>query len=255
MSRKPTSGRGKKQSNSQSAAVKDEKKTTLTPSGVVSYDVNDNVTINAGDPNSIEQLRTMQKRGELPIEILGGTRDERERVFEEFARIYGDPPGILNEYTVKPVDEHLPNLLQITFTTDQAIIQGIRVDDVSLVKRGKDSELSRRGQINYAILKARRNAEGAASFRGAQGFPDISFAQKWGYRILSDAEKEQANQEIHAFLEKQFKSPVSKSGRAYVDNAWMRLGNGWVRKGSDMGQAEMYDRLRQEGYKFKNEDK
>ena len=254
MSRKPTSGRGNKQAKAQSGGVKDKKKQSSTPSGVVSYDVNDNVTINAGDPNSIEQLRSMQKRGELPIEILGGTRDERERVFEEFARIYGEPPGILNEYTLTPRNETFPYILQINFTTDKAVIQGIAVKDIELVKRGKDSELSRRGQINYAILKARRAAEGAASFRGFEGFPNIDIANKWGGRILSTAEKAQANQEIYAFLEKQFKSPVSKSGRSYVDDAWMRLGDGWVRKGSAMGQAEIYDNLRREGYKFKNED-
>lgn len=230
------------------AAAKAAEQTPESPrlSGV-SYDVVEK-NIRADDASSLDELREMAKRGEIPI-YISGSAEAREKAYEEFARVYGDPPGILNQYRLV---EERPGVVRVEFTTNEAIIQGIAIQTVSYIRRGRMSELSKRGQVNHAILSARKAAEGAASFRGGDGFPNIEFAQKYGGRVLSTAEKNQANREIHSFLEGLFQSPLSKSGQEYVDSSWERYGNGWVRKGSQLATDQRMGKLRDEGYRFRN---
>ena len=201
-----------------------------------SYEVSEQ-DINASESDALEKLRAMARRGEIPMEIRGSP-EQREKLYEEFVRIYGTPPGALNEYELKPVIDGNPNLVRIEFTNQDAIVRGIRVENVKYLRKGQGSELSRQGQVNHAILKARLAMEAAASMRGLDGFPNIELGQKYGRRILSNAEKEQADREINAFVRKVMKSPISRSGQRYLAQEWKKVSGGWIRAGSEMN-AEM----------------
>ena len=184
--------------------------------------------INASSPTAIEQLRAMQSRGEIPQEIIGKP-EERERLYEEFARIYDDPPGVLGEYKLVPITEGNTAHMYVEFTTDKVVLNGISVDDVNYIRKGRASELSKRGQEKHAVLKARGAAEIAASYR-LNGWPNGDFSRKYGDRVLNAKQKAQVQQEIDDYLTSIFKSPITDASKIFgEDIVWRKVPGGWTR--------------------------
>ena len=56
-------------------------------------------------------------------------------------------------------------------------------------------------------------------------------ANKWGGRLLSNAEKTQADKEIEAYVRDLFKTPISKKGKQSNAVEWIKTRDGWYRRG------------------------
>ena len=206
-----------------------KKKDTPTPqvTGKSFERVDEN--FNVSQPDSIEKLKEMAARGEMPIRFEGSYED-KEKVYEQFTSIFGEPPGVLNEYELSYPIEGNTHTVQVNLTTDKAVLGGIAIETVNYLRRGKMSEASKHGQIVHAILNARREAEGAASSRMG-GYPTLDLARKWGDRVLSRAEKVQADREIHNYVSRIFNSPITSGGEISM-NTWREVNGGSARRGS-----------------------
>ena len=139
--------------------------------------------LNASDAKSIEQLRAMASRGEIP-NAIEGSREDRERIFEEFNRLYPDPPGILNDYRL---DTSL-GAKQVGIFFNYNMAEAESPQFITYSRRNKTSEAAKAGQIKYEIYKSRPAVELALSSRHS-GFSTFEMAQKWGGRVLNDSEK------------------------------------------------------------------
>ena len=209
-------------------------KGNTTATGTKSYDIID-VTLNADDPKAIDQIRNLAGRGEIPDSIKGSA-DAREKVYEEIAKLYGDPPGVLNEYDVKPLNQS-GTIINILFTNNESHIVGIYPQPVKYLKRGEASELSKQGQRTYEILKMRDAAIRASVYRGGDGWPNLEFQRKWGGRVLSNSEKAQADKEIRSYVERIFKSSLTAQDIKSMNIYWTRVDGGWIRTDSRMNAS------------------
>ena len=180
---------------------------------------------NVDDPNSIQKLREMAERGEFPQFIESQTREARERFYEEFNKLYPDPPGILNDYRIEQEGSRRINIL---FNYNMAEAES--PPPVVLPKKNS-SEAVRNGAIKYAIYAQRPAVENALLVRKG-GYSSYELAAKYGKRVLSAKEKAEADREMISFVEKLMKSPLSKEGHLYNQEAWKKQGNGWVRAGA-----------------------
>ena len=172
--------------------------------------------------NSVEELRAMAQKGEVPLAMNAFSREGNEQLFEEFNRLYPDPPGILNDYTVRA--EGLRGV-EVTYRHNLAEAESPRY--VSFPSR-KSSEAAKSGAIKHAIYVTRSRVELALSCR-MEGYATLEMAQKWGHRILSSAEKAQVDREIEANTQRLLKSPMTKRGREMSERQWRREGEGWRR--------------------------
>ena len=180
-------------------------------------------SLNASDYNAIERLREMASRGEIP-NVIEGTREDRERIFEEFNRLYPDPPGILNDYTLDT--SRGDKQVGIFFRHDMAYAESPQFIDYS--RRNKTSEAGKAGQIKYEIYKARPGVEIALSTRSG-GFSTFDMARKWGGRVLSNTEKAQVDREMEEHIQQLLGTPMSKEGRKTNETFWVKNGDGWER--------------------------
>ena len=173
-------------------------------------------------PDSMKKLEEMASRGEIPGWLSEGSREERERMYEAIDRLYPDPPGELNNYEVIPRGRHN---IEVRFRQD--LMTAESPSQLNLT-RPEMSESARRGMIKQAIYLQRDSAELALASRKG-GFPTFEMSHKYLRRVLSNAEKEQADREIESFIQKMLKSPMSKAGRAANAGMWRKVAGGWER--------------------------
>ena len=134
--------------------------------------------IDASSSNAINDLREMAKRGEVP-DSVSGTGEERERFYEEFNRLYPEPPGILNDYRL---DTRMgANQIGVFYNYNMAEAESPGFFMYS--NRRKTSEAAKIGQIKHEIYKTRSKVELALSSRSS-GFSNFDMAQKWGGKSI-----------------------------------------------------------------------
>lgn len=176
----------------------------------------------ASSPDSLKQLESMAQRGEIPAWISEGSREERERIYEAIDRLYPAPPGELNNYEVIQVDRRH---IEVRFRHDMMTAES--PGQLNLT-RPDMSESARSGMIKQAIYLQRDAAELALVSRKG-GFPSYEMANRYGRRVLSDAEKAQADREIESYIQSVLKSPMSKGGRELNAINWRKVSGGWER--------------------------
>lgn len=184
------------------------------------------VYVNASEPNAIEQLREMAARGEVPLAVRGNTKEDLAHWYEEFDRLYDNPPGELGKYKTKPITRR-----EIQIDHENTYLTGKQPPAKTAhdVSKASPEEIS--GAIKYAIYQRRPALEQGFAFR-ASGWPSLEMGQKYGYpgtRVFSNAEKVRIEQEIKSHIEGLVKSPISKGGQVYLDGGWKRVGDGWKR--------------------------
>lgn len=193
-------------------------------------------TLDASRPEATRELQDMANRGEVPFK-LSGSGEDRERIYEEFDRLYPDPPGILGDYRL---DESMGSR-QVGIFFNYGMAEAESPSYVRYPRYGKDSEAAKRGLIKHEIYKTRPAVELALSSRH-HGYASLEQAQKYGKRVLSNAEREQADREIISQVESLLRTPMSRAGLEYNRSEWRRQGNGWVRlsalSASDMGYRD-----------------
>lgn len=189
------------------------------------YEVLQGTRLNVDNPDSIQQLREMAQRGEYPEFITSMTREGRERFYEEFDKLYPDPPGILNDYRVEPFSRHA---VQVYFNYNMA-----EAESPGLVKlpSSNTSEAVQRGIIKHAIYVQRPAVERALLTRYG-GYSSYEIADRYGRRVLSSTEKAQADREIIVQVERVLGSPLSKFGQRINAEEWISRDGGWVRGGA-----------------------
>ncbi|MBQ6113893.1 MAG: hypothetical protein IJL11_00800 [Synergistaceae bacterium] len=192
-----------------------------TASGAQTTEVTSTV-LNLSNSDGISQLKEMAKRGEVPQGIEAGSREANERFYEEFDRLYPNPPGILNDYTVTPQGSRT---VDVVFNYNMAEAESPYT--VTLPSRNA-SESARRGAIKHAIYKKRPAVELALSSR-SNGFSNFDMADKWGNRVLNNSEKAQVNREMEANIQRLLGTPMSKRGRELNESFWVKSGEGWTR--------------------------
>ena len=129
--------------------------------------------LNVDSPDSIQKLREMARRGEYPEFIESVTREGRERFYEEFNRLYPDPPGILNDYRIEQLDSRRINVLynyELAEAESPALIR---------LPSRNPSESVRNGAIKYAIYTSRPAVENALLTRQG-GYSSFALAEKYG---------------------------------------------------------------------------
>ena len=186
------------------------------------YEVLQGTRLNVDNPDSIQQLREMAQRGEYPEFIGGTTREGQERFYEEFDRLYPDPPGILNDYRVEPLGLRG---LRVNFNYSLAEAESPGVINLPSKNSG---EAVRRGLIKYAIYKTRPRVEYALGCRRG-GFSDYQLAHEYGGRVVSTAERDLVNAIMTMQVSSEIGSPLSRQGRAGIEGAWKPKNGGWVR--------------------------
>ena len=182
-------------------------------------------TLDASNSNSLSELETMAKRGQIPERILMGSTEERERIYEAIDRLYPDPPGILGDYRVEQVGGRS---LQVSF--NYAMAEAESPSTITLPSR-KSSDSVRAGAIKQAIYTQRPRVENALLTRKG-GYTSYDLATKYGKRVLSAAEKAEADRKMIAFVERLMGSPMSKGGHEYNQAAWLKRNGGYVRAGA-----------------------
>lgn len=186
------------------------------------------VSIEIRDPNSIQQLRELASRGEVPLDASTGSFEEREKFFEEFDRLYPDPPGILNDYRIER-DSKRSAYIYFNYNMAEAESPGL----VSMHE--KLSELAKHGIIKYEIYRHRSGVERALYSRMG-GYSSYDLANKYGKRVISSAEKAQADREMIAHVERLLASPMSKRGLAGNQGDWTKVAGGWRRNAAFSGE-------------------
>ena len=189
--------------------------------------------IDASSPDAIGELREMASRGEFPEFIESSSRESRERFYEKFDQIYPDPPGILNDYSVKQIGS---SSIQVSFKHNLAeaesppsIVLPRRVDKVS--------ETVKRGAIKHAIYSQRPAVELALLSR-SDGYASFAIAGKYGKRVLSGAEKAAADREMIEHVEGLLKSSLTREGYRANESEWRSMNGGWRRVGT-IGASEL----------------
>ena len=177
--------------------------------------------IEIADANSIQQLRELASRGEVPSAVYTGNFEEREKFFEEFDHLYPTPPGILNDYRIQRDSKRSA---YIYFNHDMAYAESPGL--VSLHE--KFSESAKNGVIKYEIYR-RRAAVERTLYSRMGGYSSYDLADKYGSRIISAAEKAQADKEMIAYVEKMLASPMSKRGLEGNQGDWTKVAGGWRR--------------------------
>ena len=129
------------------------------------------------------------------------------------------PPGIMNEYHT----EDFGSRIEINFDNN-----AVRGEDTYVTVSSKATAAERQKAVIDAIIKHRPNLELAALSRRG-GFATFEMNEKWGGRLLSDAEKKQVNQEIEQHIKNLFKSPLSKKGKELNESFWKKESGGWRR--------------------------
>lgn len=192
---------------------------------VQTYEILRGTRLNVDNPDSIEQLREMAQRGEYPEFITSMTREGRERFYEEFDKLYPDPPGILNDYRVEPFSRRA---VQVYFNYNMAEAESPGLVNLPSKNSG---EAVRRGIIKHAIYVQRPAVERALLTRYG-GYSSYEIADRYGRRVLSSTEKAQADREIIAQVERVLGSPLSKFGQRINAEDWISRDGGWVRGGA-----------------------
>ena len=129
------------------------------------------------------------------------------------------PPGIMSEYHT----EDLGSKIYINFDNN-----AVRGEDTYVYVSSKATAAERQKAVINAINKHRPNLELAALSR-RDGFATFEMSQKWSGRLLSDAEKNQVNQEMEQHIKNLFKSPLSEKGRELNEAYWKHEAGGWRR--------------------------
>ena len=181
--------------------------------------------INASSPDSIEKLRIMAQRGEIPQSIELGSREQREQIYEEFNRLYPDPPGILNDYRVEKLGS---KSVHVTFNYNMAEAES---PPMLTFPSRHSSEGAQAGVIKHAIYERRPAVENALLVRMG-GYATSELAMKYGKRVLSGDEKAKVDREMIRHVERLLGSPITKAGQEYNQAAWIKRGGGWVRAGA-----------------------
>ena len=104
----------------------------------------------------------------------------------------------------------------------------VRGEDTYVTVSKKATAAERQKAVINAINKHRPNLELAALSR-RDGFATFEMSQKWSGRLLSDAEKNQVNQEMEQHIKNLFKSPLSEKGRELNEAYWKHEAGGWRR--------------------------
>ena len=128
-------------------------------------------------------------------------------------------PGIMSEYHI----EDYGSRININFDNNAIIGE----DTYAYVPR-KATQEEREKAIIEAVKKHRPNLELAALSR-RNGFATFEMSQKWGGRLLSDAEKKQADIEMEDYIKQLFNSPLSQKGRELNESYWEHEDGGWRR--------------------------
>ena len=128
-------------------------------------------------------------------------------------------PGIMSEYHI----EDYGSRININFDNNAIIGE----DTYAYVPR-KATQEEREKAVIEAVKKHRPNLELAALSR-RNGFATFEMSQKWGGRLLSDAEKKQADIEMEDYIKQLFNSPLSQKGRELNESYWEHEDGGWRR--------------------------
>ena len=153
---------------------------------------------------------------------------DKERIYEEINRLYPDPPGILNDYHL---DTSLgPNQVGIFFNYNMAEAESPQF--VTYSRRRNTSEAAKAGQIKQEIYRMRPNVEYALSSR-LGGFSSYDLAEKYGGRVVSKAERDEANRAIISRVEKLLSSPMTKRGQKMNETDWVERDGGYFRIGTE----------------------
>lgn len=183
--------------------------------------------LDASKTDSIQQLREMASRGEVPY-VIEGAGSAREKLFEEFNRLYPDPPGILNDYRL---DTRLgANQIGIFFNHNMAEAESPQY--VTWARGRRMSEEGKAGQIKYEIYRVRPAVEYALSSRMG-GFSNFDLARKYGGRIVSKTERDEADRAIISQVEKLLGSPMTKRGLRMNETDWAERDGGYFRIGTE----------------------
>ena len=95
----------------------------------------------------------------------------------------------------------------------------------------KATETEKAGAIKYAIYKHRGHLELAVLCRRG-GFATYEMAEKYGGRLLSNAEKAVVDSEMNAYILKLFGTPLSAEGYEQNNHEWFKEPGGWRRMGN-----------------------
>ncbi len=194
---------------------------------IKTYNTNpDDKRMNVDDPDSIQKLREMANKGEFPEFIDATSREARERFYEEFNKLYPDPPGILNDYRVEP-NGRSSAFVYFNYNLAEAESPG----NVSFPSR-HSSEAVKQGAIKHAIYKQRSAVEYALSSR-LGGFSSYDLAQKYGGRVVSKAERAQADKKIISQVERLLGSPMTRRGLQMNATDWKEQDGGYFRIGTE----------------------
>ena len=185
------------------------------------YQILEGTKLNVDNPDSVQRLREMAQRGEYPEFIEGTTREGRERFYEEFDRLYPDPPGILNDYRVEPFSRRA---IQVYFNYHMAEAESPGIVNLP---SSTISEAVRRGVIKHALYVQRPAVENALLTRYG-GYSSYDIANRYGKRVLSTVERTQADREMLSQVEQLMGSPVSNRGQISNANSWLSRDGGWV---------------------------
>ncbi len=221
---KPSTGIGRGRGRRKGAAAKTEPKVSKYAGAPEILETQ----IDASRPEALKELAEMAKRGEIPSDITG-SKEDRARLFEEIDRLYDVPPGELGKYTTVPESSRS---LDLRFE-HEFLSGGVqpRVRTANYLEKASPAEIS--GATKYAIYKQRPVLEQALMYR-ADGWPTLEMSLKYGVkgtRTFTDTEKTQIDKEIRAYIEGQFKSPLSRKGEQFAAAYWKKQGNRWIRTG------------------------
>ena len=207
------------------------------PSKVVRTIEESGVSLDVQDADYIKKLESMAARQELPsslvdssLEVPSGKRGpllakaaDYEKFYEAIDRVYGAPSGELGKYEV--IESYGGNWeVRFRHPSFMDIEPGGRYPLGS-----KSSESSKSGMRKYMLLKTRPALEQAELTRMHGGFGTLSIYEKYGGRILNDAEKALATREMEAHIERLFGSPITRQGRELNEEDWRKVKGGWRR--------------------------
>ena len=208
---------------------KKESKIKTSPSTLSTYNELRDKTYNVDSPEFINNLREMASRGEFPAFIDASSRESRERFYEEFNRLYPEPPGILNDYRIETDLRGRSAQVYFNYNLAEAESPG----HIRFLRGANTTEEVKAGQIKHAIYVQRSAVEFALSSRMGE-FPSYDLAKKYGGRVLSKLERDEADRAIYQHVEGLLKSPMTARGKWLNAEEWLERDGGYIRKGTDV---------------------
>ena len=234
---KPTSGVGRKHGRRSNGKAEPSKAEPVKEPKVGGTVEESRASLDVQDPDYMKKLESMARRNELPSSLVDSSLDvpagkqgpllakaaDYEKFYEAIDRLYAEPSGELGKYEV--IESYGGNWeVRFRHPSFMDVEPGGRYPLGS-----QSSDASKAGMRKYRLLQARPALEQAELTRMQGGFGTSSLYEKYGGRILNDAEKAQATREMEAHIERLFGSPITRQGRELNNQDWRKVKGGWRR--------------------------